>query len=375
MHSAELYANDRTPAVYEHLFGPVHQVAADAIRRVAEAWPEGKPLRILEVGAGYGTLTKHVLPLLPGHAEYTFTDISTYFTERAREQFAEYPFVGFDLFDVDKSADIQGFDSKAFDIVIAGSMLHDAKRIERSVRNLRSVLAPGGVLLLVEQTEFHDWFDLTMGLQQGFDGYEDTDLRSAHPLLDAATWRSELSRAGFADTAVLTPAGSGMAAVGFDVIVGHAPDESRRFDGEQLRAFLGQQLPKHMVPSTIHAIDELPLTSTGKVDRATLAKARGRANAHGRPAKPPRTDRQRKLVEIWCTVLGLSHADLGDDFLEAGGDSLLAARLVANISSAFGITVAVATVLEYPTVELLDGYLEQILGASELLPDATEIAS
>ncbi|MBE8516280.1 amino acid adenylation domain-containing protein [Amycolatopsis sp. H6(2020)] len=375
LHSAELYANDRTPAVYEHLFGPVHHAAAEAIRRVTAAWPEDKPLRILEVGAGYGTLTKHVVPLLPERAEYTFTDISTYFTEQAREQYADYPNIGFDLFDVDKPADIQGFDGKAFDLVIAGSMLHDAKQIRRSVGNLRSVLAPGGLLLLVEQTAFHDWFDLTMGLQQGFDGYEDTGLRSAHPLLDAATWCAELAEAGFADTAVLTPEGSGMASVGFDVIVGRAPNESRRFDGEQLRAFLGLHLPKHMVPSTIHAIDELPLTSTGKVDRAMLAKARGRASAAGRPAKPPRTDRQRKLVEIWCTVLGLSHADLGDDFLEAGGDSLLAARLVANISSAFGITVAVATVLEYPTVELLDGYLEQILGASELLPDVTEIAS
>ncbi|TDV41022.1 non-ribosomal peptide synthetase [Actinophytocola oryzae] len=372
LHSAELYANDRTPAVYEHLFGPVHRVAARAVQRLAAAWPVDEPLRILEVGAGYGTLTRHVLPLLPERTEYTFTDISTYFTERAREQYADYPFVSYDLFDIDRPADLQGFDGKAFDIVIAGSMLHDAKQLRRSIRNLRSVLAPGGTLLLVEQTAFHDWFDLTMGLQQGFDGYEDTDLRSAHPLLDPGAWRDELAQAGFADTAVLTPPGSGMASVGFDVIVARGPDESRRFDGERLRTHLGQQLPRHMVPSTVHAIDELPLTSTGKVDRGTLAKARGRTGVKGRAAKPPRTDRQRKLVEIWCTVLGLSQADLGDDFLEAGGDSLLAARLVANISSAFGITVAVATVLEYPTVELLDGYLERILGPSELLPDALE---
>lgn len=372
LHSAELYANDRTPAVYEHLFGPVHQVAADALRRVADAWPADTPLRILEVGAGYGTLTTHVLPLLPERTEYTFTDISTYFTERARREFAEHPFVTYDLFNVDQPADIQGFDGKAYDVIVAGSMLHDAKQIRRAVRNLRSLLAPGGTLLLVEQTAFHDWFDLTMGLQQGFDGYEDTDLRSAHPLLDAPTWRSELAAAGFVDTAVLTQPGSGMAAIGFDVIVAKAPDESLRFDGERLRAYLGQRLPKHMVPSTVHAIEELPLTATGKVDRGMLAKVRGRANPHSRPPNPPRTDRQRKLVGIWCSVLGLSHADLGDDFLEAGGDSLLAARLVANITSAFGITVAVATVLEYPTVEALDGYLEQILGPSDLLPDTLE---
>jgi pyochelin synthetase len=351
----------------------VHQAAAESIRRVVAAWPEGEPLRVLEVGAGYGMLTKHVLPVLPERTEYTFTDISTYFTERAREQFADYPFVSHGIFDVDRPADLQGFDGRAFDLVIAGSMLHDAKQIRRAVRNLRSVLAPGGLLLLVEQTAFHDWFDLTMGLQQGFDGYEDTDLRVAHPLLDVPGWHAELERAGFTDSAVLTPPGSGMAAIGFDVIGARAPDESRRFDGERLRAFIGERLPKHMVPSTIHAIEELPLTATGKVDRATLAKVRGRVDTRGRLDKPPRTDRQRKLVDIWCSVLGLSHADLGDDFLEAGGDSLLAARLVANISSAFGVTVAVATVLEHPPVELLDNHLERILGPSELLPDTEEV--
>lgn len=68
-------------------------------------------------------------------------------------------------------------------------------------------------------------------------------------------------------------------------------------------------------------------------------------------------------------MLGLSQVDLGDDFLEAGGDSLLAARLAARLQSAFGIDVSVRTVLQYTTVEALDGHLGQLLGPSELLPE------
>ncbi|WP_374050430.1 acyl carrier protein [Streptomyces roseicoloratus] len=95
----------------------------------------------------------------------------------------------------------------------------------------------------------------------------------------------------------------------------------------------------------------------------------GRARRGPRqPAKPPRTDRQRKLVEIWREVLGLSRVDLDDDFLDAGGDSLLAARLVAHLQTAFDVTVPVGTVLQYTTVEALDGHLEQLLGPSELMP-------
>jgi pyochelin synthetase len=210
----------------------------------------------------------------------------------------------------------------------------------------------------VEQTAFRPWFDLTMGLQQGFDNFEDTDLRDAHPLLDRDQWRAELSAAGFPESAVLTRTG-GPAAVGFDVIVARGPAERRRFAPEVLRTFLADRLPKHMVPSRISALEELPLSPAGKVDRAALAKATA-GLARSRPADPPRTDRQRKLVEIWREVLGLGEVGITDDFLEAGGDSLLAARLVAGIKTAFDVTIPVSVVLEYPSVEALDGYLDEV---------------
>jgi pyochelin synthetase len=369
IHSAELYANDRTPEVYQRLYGPTYEVAAGAVRDLVASWPADQRLRVLEVGAGYGSLTGRILPLFaPDRTGYLFTDISTYFTERAREEFGEYEFLSYGLYNLDSTPDSQGYEDLTADLVIAASVLHDTTRIGRGLRSLRSALAPGGLLLLVENTVFHPWFDLTMGLQQGFDGYEDTELRTAHPLLDRDQWRTELLGAGFDDVAVLTlSTGDG---VGFDVLVARAGPERRRFDAGRLADFAAQALPKHMVPARIYALEALPLSATGKVDRGALAKAGARGAARDRPAKPPTTDRQRKLVEIWRTVLGLSRADLADDFLESGGDSLLAARLVANIQSAFSVTVPVSTVLQYPTVEALDGYLEQILGPSDLLEDS-----
>jgi pyochelin synthetase len=365
IHSAELYANDRTPGVYARLFGPTYHVAVEAVRRLVDDWPEDRPLRVLEVGAGYGSLTRHLLPLLPAdRSEYLFTDISTYFLAQAREAFADYPFLRCELFDLDKPPEMQGFDDHAADLVVAASVLHDTKRVRRSLRQMGSVLAPEGLVLIVEQTEFAPWFDLTMGLQQGFDGYEDTDLRDRHPLLGREEWQAELAAAGYADSMVLTRTG-GPAAVGFDVLLARGPAERRRFAAEGLRDFVAERLPKHMVPAHVYALDELPLSPTGKVDRGALAKTHVRHPARGRPANPPRTDRQRKLIEIWREVLGLSDLDLSDDFLDAGGDSLLAARLVASIGTAFGVTVPVAAVLEYPTVETFDRYLDQLLSSDE----------
>lgn len=346
--------------MYERLFGPTYHVATDAVRRLVASWPQDRPLHVLEVGAGYGSLTRHLLPLLPAdRTEYLFTDISMYFIDQAKEAFAEYEFVSYGLFNLDSPPEAQGLEGQTADLLIAASVLHDTTLLRRSLRTLRSVLAPDGLLLVVEQTAFHPWFDLTMGLQQGFDGSADTDLRGVHPLLDRDQWASVLTECGYTNTTVLT-ASAGPGSVGFDVLVARGPAERRRFAPDKLREFAGERLPGHMVPSRIFALDELPLSATGKVDRAALAKAGGRSSVRGRPIKPPRSDRQRKLVEIWRTVLGLRQADLADDFLEAGGDSLLAARLVASIRSAFNVTVPVLTVLEYPTVEALDGYLEQI---------------
>ncbi|MFI8828273.1 amino acid adenylation domain-containing protein [Streptomyces sp. NPDC053431] len=368
VHSAELYASDRTPGVYDRLFGPTYEAAAEAVRAFTAQWPADRTLKAMEVGSGYGSFTQHLLPLLPeGRAEYLFTDISRYFTDRARTVFADHPALRFDLFDLDLPPAVQGFGDHAADLVVAASVLHDMRRIRPTLRNLRSMTAPGGILLMVEQTTFHPWFDLVMGLQQGFDNFEDTELRSRHCLLDREQWAAELAAAGFVRSQVLTTAG-GPASVGFDVIVAQAPDARRRFAPDALREFAAARLPKHMVPAQILALEELPLNATGKVDRAALAKAGARGASRGRPAKPPRTDRQRKLAEIWREVLGLSQVDLDDDFLDAGGDSLLAARLVAHLQTAFDVSVPVGTVLQYTTVEALDGYLEQLLGPSELIP-------
>ncbi|GIG56817.1 non-ribosomal peptide synthetase [Longispora fulva] len=364
LHSAQLYTNDRTTEVYARLFDPTYRIAAAAVAELVAQWPADRPLRILEVGAGYGSLTGHLLPLLPPEAtEYVFTDISTYFLGAARTAFTDHPFVRYELYDLDSTPQTQGFDGREFDLVIVASVLHDAKDIGRTMRNLSGVLAPDAVLLMVEQTTFHPWFDLTMGLQQGFDGYEDTALRGAHPLLDRRQWDAVLTTAGYTGTTVLSTGGP--AAVGFDVIVARGPAERRRFEPEALKAFVGERLPKHMVPSRIHTLDAVPLSDTGKVDRKALARASVRTAARGRPAKPPRTERQYQLVDIWRETLGLADLDLGDDFLEAGGDSLQAARLVGAIQTRFGVAVPVAVILEYPTVEALDGYLTDLIGPSE----------
>ncbi|MFL6141531.1 MAG: non-ribosomal peptide synthetase [Labedaea sp.] len=124
-----------------------------------------------------------------------------------------------------------------------------------------------------------------------------------------------------------------------------------------LREHVSRLLPEHMVPSALVVLDTLPLTAGGRLDTAALPAAGAAALPMRRP---PRTPRERTMCELFCDVLGVPEVGIDDSFLEFGGHSLLANRLVSRIRTAFGAELNIRTVFESPTVAAL----------VERLPDA-----
>jgi acyl transferase domain-containing protein/acyl carrier protein len=194
---------ERRPAakIYQDSPGAVvmHGLLRTAIARLQEAWPSDRPLRILEVGAGTGGATAHVLPALRPDTRYVYTDISRGFFAEARKRFAEHTFIRYQTLDIERSPEGQGFAGHEFDVVIAFNVLHATRTLHDTVAHVRELLAPDGLLLLLENTEPADWVDLIWGLTPGWWRFEDHDLRPSHPLLSAEQWRGFLTRSGFAD--------------------------------------------------------------------------------------------------------------------------------------------------------------------------------
>jgi amino acid adenylation domain-containing protein/non-ribosomal peptide synthase protein (TIGR01720 family) len=106
-------------------------------------------------------------------------------------------------------------------------------------------------------------------------------------------------------------------------------NQNRQVEPEQLIEFIKQKLPSYMVPTNALVLDQLPLTSNGKVDRQRL-QALGRAAARERPYTAPRDDREAVLADIWAQVLGLERVGIHDNFFELGGDSVLTIQVVAR---------------------------------------------
>ena len=119
---------------------------------------------------------------------------------------------------------------------------------------------------------------------------------------------------------------------------------------EELRAFLAAHLPSHMMPGAIVRIDQLPLTPTGKVDRASLPVPAPDDLVSPAARVAPTNEIERRMAALWEEMLGLPPFGIHTDLFAVGGDSLLAIRAAARIQSVFGARVSVRDVFAHPTV-------------------------
>lgn len=130
-------------------------------------------------------------------------------------------------------------------------------------------------------------------------------------------------------------------------------------DGTELRRFLADRLPAHMVPTAFVFVGALPLTVHGKVDRDALPAAV--PSEPSRPgAAPARTPGEDRMAAIWARVLGLDEAQLrdDDDFFDLGGHSLLATQVVARLREEFGTETPLRAIFEAPTLGALTAIVE-----------------
>ena len=179
--------------------------------------------RLLEVGAGSGGTTKHIvyhLQKLGVPFEYVFTDLSPSLVAAAKRTFKDCPEMTFATLDIEKEppADWVG----SFHAIISTNCIHATRKLTVSLTSLRRLLRPDGVLTLVEITRNMFWLDVAVGLFEGWWLMEDG---RAHAVTHQDRWKEDMLRAGFA--AVDWTDGDAPEAQTIRVIAGFASDESK----------------------------------------------------------------------------------------------------------------------------------------------------
>ncbi|MCL2533503.1 MAG: amino acid adenylation domain-containing protein, partial [Nocardiaceae bacterium] len=107
------------------------------------------------------------------------------------------------------------------------------------------------------------------------------------------------------------------------------------------------RLPAHMVPASIMVLDEIPLTPIGKLDRRALPEPEFLPSAT--MFRAPTNPTEQTIVDVFAEVLGLERIGVDDSFFDLGGNSLIATRVIARLSAALGVDLAVRALFEAPT--------------------------
>jgi acyl transferase domain-containing protein len=151
--------------VLEHLYQDSvsqrdsNQAIAEAVAVALKNQPQDRIVRILEIGAGTGGLAAHVLPRLrPARTDYVFSDKDENLVSKAEQKFFDYPFVRYQRLDVEKDLAGQNFDGQTFDLIVACDTVCFTSDVRKSLGQIRSLLAPGGLLVLAERVRIPAWF-------------------------------------------------------------------------------------------------------------------------------------------------------------------------------------------------------------------------
>ncbi|KAK5652872.1 hypothetical protein OQA88_9538 [Cercophora sp. LCS_1] len=183
-------------------WGRANEKLAELVRHYVHKNPRAK---MLEIGAGTGGATRHILNAIGASdsgqgsavASYDFTDVSSGFFEAAKDKFQDWQDVmRYKRLDIEQDLGKQGFEDGAYDVVVACQVLHATKSMHHTMNNVRRLLKPGGKLFLMETTQDQLDVQFVFGFLQGWWLSEEEE-RKFSPSLTVPMWDRVLHRSGF----------------------------------------------------------------------------------------------------------------------------------------------------------------------------------
>ena len=322
---------------------------------------KGNKVRILEVGAGVGYVTRQLLPKLKEvpNIEYWFTDLGKAFVDRAKTIFTDCNFMmKFSTFDITKNPTMQGI-LGSFDIVISYNVIHTTESIFASVANLHSCLGEDGVLFIIESAMNETWATLAWGILDGWWYFKDYELRPAEPMLEPNQWETVLGKVGFASIYSFPTNTNEREHVEKFLFICSAKKLQGATSVNQPEWW--ECITHEFQPTTKHdnskdqkyneVVNNEDLLSINNSSEVTINESMI----------------YKELKDIWSELLGVKDIQPDDDFNFLGGESLLAIQMMQLVSKKIGYQLEIADTFAYPTLQALASFIYEKLSEKHLL--------
>ncbi|MEK4432035.1 SDR family NAD(P)-dependent oxidoreductase [Paenibacillus sp. FSL M7-0802] len=290
------------------------------------------PIRIIEIGAGTGGTSALVFQKLEPYREhiqeYCYTDKSRAFLLHAQKEYGpKNPYLTYQIFNVEESAQGQDIDTGGYDIVIATNVLHATRNIRQTLRNVKAVLRENGLILINEISGNSLLNHLSFGLLEGWWLYNDPELRiPGSPGLYPESWRKVLEMEGF--RSVFFPAQEAHD-IGQQIIVAESDGLIRN-----------KQEPEH---------DKSQMKQRDEGIRSDIDVTSEMAEEYVQELIVG------KLVE--ALNVDFTMIDIHESFADYGLDSILGVNFVQAVNQGLGIHLQTTDIFDYSSVKQLTLYI------------------
>jgi pyochelin synthetase len=318
----------------------LNEAASEAVQKLVINKAKNKDkVRILEIGAGVGGTTRTVVENLQKDiVKYTFTDVSNFFINKAKQQFKDCDFMDYRIYDINTPFEEQDLEESSYDIILAANVLHNSRNLPNYFKELKRLLKRNGTLVLLEA--MNDFYSLLTSvemsvLKSGEERFTDNRKGKEKIMYSEHEWEDLFMSEGMNLLASFPPKDSILNEIGQKVFVVQANSDEKEINIKDLKKYMEENLISYMVPTYINVIRELPLSSNGKIDRKKL--------------KPVQSTNEQKIISnnhfenkveetvarIWEQVLNISPITREDNFYAVGGDSLLIAQVATKLKEEF----------------------------------------
>lgn len=304
-------------------------------------------IRILEIGTRDIKITKIILEELKDkNVEYTYSDSSIFFINEAKEGLKNYPFVKFEMIDLNKE---QFNLERKYDCIIAINSIHRMENLNIALKNIKNMMLPEAALIMLELTIETSLKDITATILES--------PKNGARILNCENWIKLLENNKF-DKVYSYPENKDLC--GRNVFTVMSQDLIYTLDNDYISNSIKEKLPEYMIPKVYYALDKLPLSKNGKIDRKALMEL-GKNKGKEISKEEAKTETEKILRDIWIDVFKTEDIGALDNYYLLGGDSLIATRILTKVRDKFKVAFGIKDVMALKTIREQASRIDELL--------------